>query len=52
MDQCVVSDEQKVRMLKTHAEPRPEDFVCYKKAVKIFSKSCYNVGQVSFHMDI
>lgn len=43
VDQCVSSDEQKVRVLKTRAEP--EDFDCYKKAVKTFSKNCYNLGK-------
>lgn len=42
--QCVTSDEQKIRVLKSKAEP--EDFDCYKKAVKAFSKNCYNLGKV------
>jgi len=41
---CVYSDEQMTRVLKSKAEP--QDFDCYKKAVKAFSKSCYNLGKV------
>ena len=44
MGQCVTSDEQQIRVLKSKAEP--EDFDCYKKAVKAFSKNCYNLGKV------
>lgn len=44
MERCVSSDEQKIRVLKSKAEP--EDFDCYKKAVKAFSKNCYNLGKV------
>lgn len=43
VEQCVSSDEQKIRVLKSKAEP--EDFDCYKKAVKAFSKNCYNLGK-------
>ena len=45
VEQCVTSDKQKVRVLKTRADP--QDFDCYKKAVKTFSKNCYNLGQVA-----
>lgn len=41
--QCVSSDDQKVRVLKSQADPK--DFVCYKEAVETFSKTCYNLGQ-------
>lgn len=44
VEQCVSSDEQKIRVLKSRAEP--QDFDCYKKAVKTFSKNCYNLGKV------
>ena len=44
--QCVSSEEQKVRVLKTSADP--EDFDCYKKAIRAFSKNCYNPGKVIF----
>lgn len=44
MEHCVSSDDQKMRVLKTKAEP--QDFDCYKKAVKTFSKNCYNLGKV------
>lgn len=43
--QCVSSDDQKVRVLKSQADPK--DFVCYKEAVETFSKTCYNLGQVN-----
>lgn len=43
MEQCTSSEEQKTRVLKTRADP--EDFDCYKQAVKTFSKTCYNLGQ-------
>ncbi len=42
--QCVSSTEQKVRVLKTEADPK--DFHCYKQAVRAFSKNCYNLGKV------
>ncbi|XP_078350172.1 legumain-like isoform X2 [Oculina patagonica] len=41
--QCVSSTEQKVRVLKTTADPK--DFHCYKQAVRAFSKNCYNLGK-------
>ena len=41
---CVSSGEQMIRVLKSKAEP--QDFDCYKKAVKTFSKNCYNLGKV------
>ena len=44
VEQCTSSEEQKTRVLKTRADP--EDFDCYKQAVKTFSKTCYNLGQV------
>lgn len=44
VEQCVSSEEQKIRVLKSKADP--EDFDCYKKAVKTFSKNCYNLGKV------
>lgn len=43
VEQCTSSEEQKTRVLKTRADP--EDFDCYKQAVKTFSKTCYNLGQ-------
>ncbi|XP_020618825.1 legumain-like [Orbicella faveolata] len=43
VEHCVSSDDQKMRVLKTKAEP--QDFDCYKKAVKTFSKNCYNLGK-------
>jgi len=43
VEQCVYSDEQKIRVLKSKAEPR--DFDCYKRAVNTFSKNCYNLGK-------
>ncbi|CAH3145308.1 unnamed protein product [Pocillopora meandrina] len=43
VEQCTSSEEQKNRVLKTRADP--EDFDCYKQAVKTFSKTCYNLGQ-------
>ena len=44
VEQCTSSEEQKNRVLKTRADP--EDFDCYKQAVKTLSKTCYNLGQV------
>ena len=44
VEQCTSSEEQKKRVLKTAANP--EDYDCYKQAVKAFSKSCYNLGKV------
>ena len=44
VEQCVYTDEQKIRVLKSKAEP--QDFDCYKRAVKTFSKNCYNLGKV------
>ena len=44
VEQCVLSEEQKMRVLTNKAEP--QDFNCYKKAVKTFSKNCYNLGKV------
>ena len=44
VEQCTSSEEQKTRVLKTRADP--EDFDCYKQAVKTFSKTYYNLGQV------
>ena len=41
---CVSSGEQMMRVLKSKAEP--QDFDCYKQAVKTFSKNCYNLGKV------
>ena len=48
MEQCVFSDEQKMRVLKSKAEP--QDFDCYKRAVKTFSKNCYNLGKVMINV--
>ena len=42
--QCTSSEEQKTRILKTRAIPK--DFASYKKALEVFSKFCYNLGQV------
>lgn len=44
VDECVSSEEQKMRVLNTAADP--QDFHCYKQAVKAFSKNCYNLGKV------
>lgn len=46
MKHCTSSDEQMVRVFNKRADP--EDLVCYKKAVTVFSETCYNVGKVSF----
>lgn len=43
VQRCTTSEEQKTRVLKTRANP--EDFDCYRQAVKTFSKICYNLGQ-------
>ena len=44
VEQCVSSDEQMIRVLKSSADP--QDFNCYKQAVKAFSRNCYNLGKV------
>ncbi|KAJ7369835.1 hypothetical protein OS493_036057 [Desmophyllum pertusum] len=43
VEQCVSSDEQMIRVLKSSADP--QDFNCYKQAVKAFSRNCYNLGK-------
>lgn len=45
VEQCVSSDDQKVRVLNSRADP--QDFDCYTKAVRTFSKNCYDLGQVN-----
>ena len=43
-EQCVSSKEQKLRVLGSNAVP--QDFECYKKAVKMFLKNCIIHGEV------
>ena len=45
VEQCVSSDDQKVRVLNSRADP--QDFDCYTKAARTFSKTCYDLGQVN-----